>query len=65
MDIIMENNNLVYVLIWEYDNLYERVSGVSAIFSNIEAAEKYKKESEETKEYDDIKYSIVKFIVHH
>lgn len=61
----MENNNLVYVLIWEYDNQYERVSGVSAIFSNIEAAERYKKESEKTKEYDDIKYSIVKFVVHH
>lgn len=55
--------NLVYIVIWEYETSSGMSSGVSAVFTNKDAAEHYAKETRSYKDHD-IKYSVVRFVVH-
>jgi hypothetical protein len=55
--------NLVYIVIWEYEQSNGLSSGVSAVFTNKDAAENYAKETRSYKDHD-IKYSVVRFVVH-
>ena len=59
MTMITLPENLVYIVIWEY----EKSSGVSAVFTNRDAAEHYAKEAKSYKDHD-IQYSVVRFVVH-
>jgi len=56
----MTDDNLVYVVTWNYED----GSGVNAVFSNQEAAEKYKEEKESADNFN-IKYSVVRYVLHH
>jgi len=55
--------NLVYIVIWEYEQSNGLSSGVSAVFINKDDAENYAKEARSYKDHD-IKYSVVRFVVH-
>ena len=63
MTMITLPENLVYIVIWEYEQSNGLSSGVSAVFTNRDAAEHYAKEAKSYKDHD-IQYSVVRFVVH-